>query len=495
MIKYLCLCFQVLDACVNNSGKEFRLEVASREFETEFRKLLGRTQPKVQEKLRALLKTWAEGEFKGDSQLNLIPSLYNALKREGVDFSSVSDQPKKSSAAAALPKDPNVVSSQQEEDDIAKAIQLSLQENKGHTTKSSPSNAASSSSASASLYPSNLAAAASSMPSASSSSGSPNKRDEKKARALYDFEAAEDNELTFKAGEIGMWFTFSNFEKTREITEFVYSYVPFNLAIFFHNFLITCSSPFFPVIIIDDSDANWWKGTNHRGEGLFPANFVSSDLNEEPEQFKDQRRRSVQFNEEVEVVKVETQPEEDLLGAADISEEKIDKVLKLLHEADPTSPESDAPELPGYEEHVNQMGPMIDAELESVDRRHAQLTRLSTELVDALNLYHQLMHENVPPPTYGMATQPPMGGYNPYMGGIPPPTAGMAQQPPQPQFMNGGFYPPNGGAPPMMGYAPPPHPDSQLYAGSAPPPPTPPLSDPNLQQTQPQHFTSPPQSR
>ena len=470
MIKYLCLCFQVLDACVNNSGKEFRLEVASREFETEFRKLLGRTQPKVQEKLRSLLKTWAEGEFKGDSQLNLIPSLYNALKREGVDFSSVSDQPKKSSAAAALPKDPNVVSSQQEEDDIAKAIQLSLQENKGHTTKSSPSNAASSSSASASLYPSNLAAAASSMPSASSSSGSPNKRDEKKARALYDFEAAEDNELTFKAGEIGMYQR--------------------NLLIqFFSNF----SSHFFSVIIIDDSDANWWKGSNHRGEGLFPANFVSTDLNEEPEQFKDQRRRSVQFNEEVEVVKVETQ--DDLLGAAEISEEKIDKVLKLLHEADPTSPESDAPELPGYEEHVNQMGPMIDAELESVDRRHAQLTRLSTELVDALNLYHQLMHENVPPPTYGMATQPPMGGYNPYMGGMPPPTAGMAQQPPQPQFMNGGFYPPNGGAPPMMGYAPPPHPDSQLYAGSAPPPPTPPLSDPNLQQTQPQHFTSPPQSR
>lgn len=82
---------QVLDACVNNCGKEFRLEVASRDFENEFRKLLGRTQPKVQEKLRGLLKTWAEGEFKGDSQLSLIPSLYHALKKEGVDFSSASD--------------------------------------------------------------------------------------------------------------------------------------------------------------------------------------------------------------------------------------------------------------------------------------------------------------------------------------------------------------------------------------------------------------------
>ena len=53
------------------------------------------------------------------------------------------------------------------------------------------------------------------------------------------------------------------------------------------------------------------------------------------------------------------------------------------------------------------MGPMIDAELEAVDRRHAQLTRLSTELVDALNLYHQLMHENMSAAAYGMAQQPP----------------------------------------------------------------------------------------
>ena len=70
----------------------------------------------------------------------------------------------------------------------------------------------------------------------------------------------------------------------------------------------------------------------------------------------------------------------------------------------------------------------IISELEKIDRRHAQLTRISTELVDALNLYHQLMHE-VPPgaaaaagggAAYGMPPAGPVapGGYPGY--GAPP---------------------------------------------------------------------------
>lgn len=39
------------------------------------------------------------------------------------------------------------------------------------------------------------------------------------------------------------------------------------------------------------------------------------------------------------------------------------------------------------------MGPLIDQELEKIDRRHAQLTRLGGELVEALNMYHNLMRD------------------------------------------------------------------------------------------------------
>lgn len=83
--------FQLLDACVSNCGKTFHLEVASRDFETEFRKLLSRSQPRVAEKLRQLLKKWAEGDFRNDAQLNLIPSLYAKLKQEGIDFTVTSE--------------------------------------------------------------------------------------------------------------------------------------------------------------------------------------------------------------------------------------------------------------------------------------------------------------------------------------------------------------------------------------------------------------------
>ena len=85
---------------------------------------------------------------------------------------------------------------------------------------------------------------------------------------------------------------------------------------------------------------------------------------------------------------------------------------------------------------------MIDTELERVDRRLAQLTRLSTELVDALNLYHQLMRD--------LPAAPVVSGYpgaaGPYATPTSQPPGAMymhhpGQHQPGPPVMHGGMYP------------------------------------------------------
>lgn len=376
----------LLDACVSNCGKQFHLEIASREFETEFKKLLQKSQPTVNTRLKLCLKKWAESEFKSDPQLNLIPSLYQKLRSEGHDFSDPSLTPKREQP---LSKDPNVVSSQQEEEDIAKAIELSLKETKtgggGGSSNQSPKMA--SGGGGSSLYPSAMLA---SVPVA----------EPRKVRALYDFEAAEDNELTFQAGEI--------------------------------------------IMVLDDSDPNWWKGQNQRGEGLFPSNFVSSDLNAEPEPSV-KSKKTVQFSDE----KKEEEADVGKDQVVDINEEKIDRLLHLLHEADPEDPSTDSEEMLKLEQLVNQMGPLIDTELERVDRKHAQLTQLSSDLVEAINLYHTLMREPDRSMMMGMGPS----GYGGGMPGFPNQSAmpGMYNMPPSMYIQNlpGMSFP--GLAPPPYG--------------------------------------------
>jgi signal transducing adaptor molecule len=334
------------------------------------------------QKLRASLKKWAEGEFKKDPQLSLIPSMYNKMKQEGHDFTDNESMPKRE---VQLSKDPNIVSSQQEEDDIAKAIELSLKEKtaspKAQTT---------------SLYPSVSTTTALTSGGVSSAPAV----DPRKVRALYDFEAAEDNELTFKAGEI--------------------------------------------IMVIEESDPNWWRGTNHRGEGFFPANFVTADLSAEPEDFGVKETKSNKKTLQLE----ESQNKQN--QQVEINEESIDRLLFLLHEADPSDPSQDSDEMLRLENVVNQMGPLIDSELERVDRKHAQLTQLSSDLIDTINLYHSLMRETErAPPSMGMYSsypqnqQPMYPGYPGYrMPGmpqanmIPPGMMAMSGQFPQTSTQN-----------------------------------------------------------
>ena len=75
------------------------------------------------------------------------------------------------------------------------------------------------------------------------------------------------------------------------------------------------------------------------------------------------------------------------------------------------------------------MGPLIDAELEKLDRRHAHLTKLGSHLIESLDMYRSLMREmpapSQPHPNLNMGI--PVSGYQ-YAGAnvaLPVPVGGM----------------------------------------------------------------------
>jgi len=155
-------------------------------------------------------------------------------------------------------------------------------------------------------------------------------------RALYDFEAVEDNELSFAVDDV--------------------------------------------VSVLDDSDPNWWKGRSHRGTGLFPASFVTEF---------DDRRRAVQPDEHV-IVAEQPPPR---APSPCIDENVLRHCLELLEDADPTGEVADPSELQILEEASMAQAPLIDARLAHIDRQHNLLAEVDVKIRDVLALYDSAVQQ------------------------------------------------------------------------------------------------------
>ncbi|XP_061429442.1 signal transducing adapter molecule 1-like [Lethenteron reissneri] len=331
----------LLEACVSSCGKPFQVQICSKEFSDEVTKVLEKAHPKVCDRLKAMLVEWWE-KFKNDSQMCLLFFIIKNLKDKEIEFPALGSKEMEAAKAGfgSPAKEPSkgVVRSK-EEDDLAKAIELSIKEQKQYPSLSGVGG--SSSSTTSSVGPS-LASPPSLYPQAVMTSiplGAPSGV-VRKVRALYDFEAAEDNELTFRAGEI--------------------------------------------LTVLDDSDANWWKGETESGLGLFPSNFVTADLTAEPESV-----RRYEIREEPEEVPT-AEPDPEPLS---INEERMDHVLHMLQSLDPKDDRPESAELLRLEESCHQMGPLIDQKLEEIDRKHSELSEMNANLGDAISLYNRLMKE------------------------------------------------------------------------------------------------------
>lgn len=341
----------LFDAAVKNCGPGFHQLFTSRATMNVLVDVVDdtRTENIVRHRIGTLLKQWMEDpEFKDKAQYAMLPATYKRLTIEksytfldapsamtmsaggggGAGASGASS----TTQSAAAKKTQDELLAKREEEEFAKAIALSMQEANQSRPQLSTGNT---------LYPTMATPAA-------TVSTTMNGGHEKKAKALYDFEAAEDNEVTFKAGDI--------------------------------------------LIITDDSDQHWWKGINNGVEGLFPANFVTKNL-QQPVDSVSQSTSNANKTTNDTNQKQQRQNELSKEPVA-IDERLIDRCLTMLQNADPTGEiEPDSNEMLMLEDTCYAMGPLIDHELEKVDRKHVQLEELNKNLREAMDLYHRLMEE------------------------------------------------------------------------------------------------------
>jgi len=93
---------------------------------------------------------------------------------------------------------------------------------------------------------------------------------------------------------------------------------------------------------------------------------------------------------------------------------KIDECIELLQNADPTGEiQPDTQEMLQLEDQCYMMGPLIDQQLQKIDYKHAILDDLNIKIIEAFQMYNNLMKESIIKTTnFGQPGQPGQPGLN-----------------------------------------------------------------------------------
>ncbi|CAJ0582147.1 unnamed protein product, partial [Mesorhabditis spiculigera] len=197
---------ELLDFLWKNVSGEFRRELSSKKNISEIQSKATASEHQIARKMREKLREWVNEECKKDPALSLIESLHRELVMLGLDFPGKND-PAENAAEKKLKE---ALLRSEEERQLREAIQESLK------VASSSSTTSVGRSAEKEVF--------------KSREGSVNEKPKKEVKAIYDFPAAEENELSFKAGEV--------------------------------------------IAVLEDSNPHWWRARLNGKIGLIPAQFV-----------------------------------------------------------------------------------------------------------------------------------------------------------------------------------------------------------------------------
>lgn len=371
----------LLEACVSNCGQDFQLELTKQPFQTDIKNIVtgSYSDPRVTQRVKELLVNWGN-EFKSSSSMAGLSRFIEQLRKDGISFPGLQQPPASTSGArgTAVSTTTTPIASREEED-LRKAIQMSLKESAPPTS---------------SLYP--AMPTGGHAPSPSSSSAQP--KNAKKVRAIYDFSAAEDNELTFRAGEI--------------------------------------------ITLLDSSDENWWRGETQLGSGLFPASFVSANLSQDPEPSKREKKDKKSKKSKARGAGGSPQG-----GGGVVNEQQIDLLLEMLKSADTTSEENHAENqtLHELEEQCKAMHPVMEKNAAALQKQEDVMQGINQQLQDALATYRKLLAEG--PRLSSTAVQPPSLASQAPPPSQPPPPSLTSHPPHAPPYHTNTYTQPLQGAP------------------------------------------------